>query len=165
MDKSSYGEHFQEHLIEQYKICVEMADRVSARRIQANSFYISLLSTLLALLSLIERQLIPGYQNLLLFLTSILGLTLCLTWFTNIESYRKLNSAKFFVINEIKKYLPFRCFTLEWKDLTGERTGEKEKRKKYKRLTIVEKYVPIIFSIPYFGLCLYSLLSLFGLIK
>jgi hypothetical protein len=160
---NSPEEHFQDHLMEQYKMCVEMADRVSARRIQLNSFYISLLSTLLALLSLlIERKLISGYQNYLLLLTSILGLTLCFTWFTNIESYRMLNSAKFCVINEIEKSLPFPCFTLEWKELTGDRT---EKRKKYKRLTVVEQYVPIIFSIPYFGLFLYSLVSLFGIIK
>ena len=37
-----YGDKFQDHLIEQYKLYVEMADRVSARRAQTNRFYISL---------------------------------------------------------------------------------------------------------------------------
>jgi hypothetical protein len=50
--QAAYGDKFQDHLMEQYKICVEMADRVSVRRNQANSFYISLLSALIALLSL-----------------------------------------------------------------------------------------------------------------
>lgn len=36
--RKSYGEKFHEHLLEQYKIYVEMMDRVSARRLQNNTF-------------------------------------------------------------------------------------------------------------------------------
>ncbi len=36
MEKERYGEHYQSHLLEQYKLYVEMADRISARRGQIN---------------------------------------------------------------------------------------------------------------------------------
>lgn len=39
------------YLLDQYKLCVEMADRVSSRRIQTNQFYLSLLSALLAIVA------------------------------------------------------------------------------------------------------------------
>jgi hypothetical protein len=45
-----YEEAFKQHLLEQYNLYVEMADRITTRRAQTNRFYISLLSGLLALL-------------------------------------------------------------------------------------------------------------------
>jgi hypothetical protein len=43
-------------LLEQYKLYVEMHDRISARRNQMNSFFISLLSGLLAFFSIVGNQ-------------------------------------------------------------------------------------------------------------
>jgi hypothetical protein len=37
------------HLLEQYKLYIEMADRISSRRQSANSFFLSLNTTLVAL--------------------------------------------------------------------------------------------------------------------
>lgn len=72
--QAGYGDKFQDHLIERYKICVEMADRISVRRTQANNFYISLLSSLIALFSLvIDKQLFSGSKTILLLSTSVLG--------------------------------------------------------------------------------------------
>ncbi len=42
-----------EIILEEYKLYVEMADRVSARRIETNKFYITLLTALLAILTLV----------------------------------------------------------------------------------------------------------------
>src|SRR5258707_15691750 len=85
-----------EMLLEQYKLYVEMTDRVSARRGDTNKFYISLLTALLALLSIVvEKQLLLTLQSMILLLVGILGLVLCSTWVINLRSYRKLNSGKF----------------------------------------------------------------------
>ncbi len=46
--KDHYGDNYQAHLLEQYKLYVDITDKISARRNQVNSFYISLLSGLLA---------------------------------------------------------------------------------------------------------------------
>jgi hypothetical protein len=154
--KKNYGENFQTHLLEQYKLYVEMMDRVSARRAQTNTFYISLLSGLLALLSLVvDKKLVLGDQAIVLLATAILGLALCYVWYANINSYKELNSLKFKVINEIEPYLPFPCYLREWEILK-----EGNKNQQYRRLTRVEKYVPFILAVPYLCLLVYSIYSL-----
>jgi hypothetical protein len=165
--RSKYGENFQAHLLDQYKMCVEMADRVSARRGQANTFYISLLSAILALLSLIiEKKLLSNSSTILLLFTSILGLCLCINWYINIQSYKQLNRLKFKVINEMEEYLPFPCYSREWEILKLSKESQEDGKKyQYIRLTAVEKFVPVIFSVPYFAMLLYALFVLADISK
>ena len=40
-DKDSYGESYQAHSLEIYKLYVQMADNISARRQSANSFFLT----------------------------------------------------------------------------------------------------------------------------
>ena len=68
-----------EALLEQYKLYVDMADRISSRRIEASKFYTSLLTGLLALISLIEGINLAGVQDILLTI-GILGVLLCFVW-------------------------------------------------------------------------------------
>ncbi len=158
INKNSYGENFHEHLLEQYKLYVEMMDKVTERRGQTNTFYISLLSGLLALLSLLvnkDNNLFSGDRNILLLILAILGIALCYVWHTNINSYKQLNSLKFKVINEIESHLPFPCYYREWEILS------EDKKNQYRRLNKVEKFVPLILSLPYFLLLIFSIYSLF----
>jgi len=154
MDKNKYGEKFNEHLLEQYKLYVEMADRISERRMQTNKFYISLLSGLLALLSILV-SVGKLNQTLIFVIISLLGIVLCILWHINIRSYRQLNSGKFKVIHEMEQFLPFPCYDREWEVL-----GEGKEKTKYLQLTRVEKYIPVILAIPYIFLFLYTLASL-----
>lgn len=157
--RESYGANFQEHLLEQYKMYVEMMDRVTERRGKTNVFYISLLSGILAFASLLaEKELLPGSKELLLLIIAIQGLLLCIVWMININSYKQLNRLKFKIIQEIEKSLPFPCYSREW--LVKEpKTGEYS-HKQYRRLTKVENYVPFILAIPYLGLIIYSIKNL-----
>lgn len=153
MKKEEYGEKFHEHLLEQYKLYVEMADRISNRRGQTNRFYISLLSGLLALLSIVVgRHIFSDFQTVVFIIVAILGLALCILWNINIRSHRQLNSGKFKVIHEMEQHLPFPCYDKEWEIL-----GEGKGGKKYLQLTRVEQYVPFILAIPYLLLLIYSL--------
>ena len=163
MKQEDYGENFYVHLLEQYKLWVEMADRISVRRGQANTFYISLLSAILTLLSLIiDKNIVVGSASVLLFFTSIAGLALCLTWYANIQSYKQINSLKFKVINEIEQYLPFACYSREWEILEEK---QKNGKKQYIRLTGIEKIVPLIFALLYGGLLVYTLLVFVGIFE
>lgn len=157
-NKNSYEGKFYEYLIEQYKLYVEMMDRVTERRGQTNTFYISLLSGLLALLSLLvnkDNNLFSGDRSILLLILAILGICLCYVWYTNINSYKQLNSLKFKVIYKMESHLPFPCYYREWEILS------EDKNNKYRRLNKVEKFVPLILAIPYFCLFIYSTYSLF----
>jgi len=154
VDKDKYGQKFNEHLLEQYKLYVEMADRISERRMQTNKFYISLLSGLLALLSILV-SVGKLNQTLIFVIVSLLGIALCILWHINIRSYRQLNSGKFKVIHEMEQFLPFPCYDREWEVL-----GEGKEKTKYLQLTRVEKYIPVILAIPYIFVFLYTLASL-----
>jgi len=156
MSKEDYGDEFQDHLLEQYKLYVEMADRISIRRAQANKFFISLLSGLLAVLSIATNKgILTEMHNALFLAVSLLGLILGTLWYVTINSYRQLNSAKFKLIHEMEQYLPFPCYKREWGILRKEGKG-----KKYLQITHVEKFIPFILALPYFLLFIYSLVIL-----
>ena len=156
--QAEYGDKFYEHLLEQYKLYVEMADRVSSRRAQTNRFYISLLSILLALLSIVAG--IGAFSrilNIILLAVAILGILLCVLWWINIRSYRQLNSAKFQIIHEMEQHLPIAAYDKEWELL-----GRGKESGKYLQLTRVEQWVPFVLTIPYLLLLIYSVI---GMIK
>src|SRR5205085_3228106 len=135
----------QDLLIEQYKLYVEMADRISARRSETNKFYISLLTALLAaLLLVVEKNIFTNFQGFVFAAVAILGIALCVVWVLNIRSYGQLNSGKFKVIHDMEKHLPYACFDREW-DFLGRGTDKKT----YFPLTLIERYVPYLVALPY----------------
>jgi hypothetical protein len=135
----TYGDKFQEHLLEQYKVYLEMADRVSSRRLQTNGFFITIFSGLLAVITFIfnkDTQLSATLQNVLLWGLSLLGIFLSILWRQAINSSKILNSGKFKVINAIENILPCPGYYQEWKIV---------KRKGYQRATVIENYLAWIF--------------------
>ncbi len=104
----------------QYKLYVEMADKISTRRNNSNIFFSSLLSGLLAVLSFVFREQsiidITSY-NIMLLLVGIMGFFLCISWFFNIRSYRQLNSIKYEIIIDMEEKLPFKCYKEEWEKI------------------------------------------------
>lgn len=149
-----YSGDFYGHLLEEYKLYVEMVDRVSSRRIQASQFYISLLSALFGVIAiLVEKKVLTISESPLLLVVSLLGILLCFIWHININSYKQLNSLKFQVIAEMEAYLPFPCYAREWQIL-------KKKNNQYQRLSKVEKYVPLTIAFLYLGLAFYAIFLL-----
>ncbi|NEQ34761.1 MAG: hypothetical protein F6K04_28055 [Leptolyngbya sp. SIO4C5] len=111
-------------LIEQYKIYIEMMDRVTSRRGQANAFYISVLSGILVILSFpVNENLLIESSNILFVCISLLGLALCLVWYVNLQSYKQLNRLKFQVIYELEQDLPFPMYQREWDILVNEKNS------------------------------------------
>ncbi|MBD2180885.1 RipA family octameric membrane protein [Aerosakkonema funiforme] len=150
-------------LLEQYKMYVEMMDRITERRGKMNTFYVSLLSILLALLSLLadtNKKLFSGTGETLLLVSSLLGLILCYVWYININSYKQLNKIKFKIIHEMEQYLPFACYKQEWQ-MPDAQKNDHLQNEQYRRLTKVEKYIPLIIAIPYFALLIYAIFSFF----
>lgn len=133
-----------------------MADRVSARRMLANGFFLTLNTTLASILGYMYDKLADDKRAVLIFM-SIVGIVLAATWFFNIRSYKRLNKAKYEVINEMEKDLPYQNFTDEWERLKGkpveETDGMRKRWLKYKDrytdLTNIEGTVPIVFALIY----------------
>ena len=158
MKPEEYGDDYRAHLLEQYKLYVEMADRVSQRRDQSNRFYVTIVSALAAIVVVIARFGIPvggasGALSDIGFLAiGLFGFALSGVWWLNIRSYRTLNSAKFEIINRVEKQLPFAGYSEEWEILRPPKG-----RKPYLQLTRVEQFVPIIFMGLFVLLIAYSL--------
>ena len=137
-DHLEYGENFFNHLLEQYKVYLEMADRISARRQTANSFFVTLNTAIIALVGYVNF----GDKDDLAFywLISIAGMILCFMWYRLIRSYKDLNSAKFKVVHEIETKLPIAPFDAEW-----EAVERGENPKLYLPFTHIEVFIPWVF--------------------
>ncbi len=131
-------------ILEQYKIYVEMADRISARRSLTNTFFLTLNTAIFAGIgvSLKDPPKIPSW--ILVF--PVLALVIqCVAWFFLVRSYRQLNAAKYTVIGVLEERLPASPYwNAEWKAL-----GEGKDKAKYWPLTHLEQWIPILFAATY----------------
>jgi hypothetical protein len=137
-----YGSNksYQDHLIAQYTLYVEMADRISSRRQTANSFFLSINTAIFAFVSYGQSENNSLRDAEMQFVVAIAGVILCFTWYRLVRSYRDLNTAKFKVIHEIERRLPLSPYDAEW-----EAVGGGDDSKLYLPFTHVEKFIPWIF--------------------
>ncbi|WP_084728718.1 RipA family octameric membrane protein [Streptacidiphilus neutrinimicus] len=100
-------------MVELYKLAVEMADRVSARRSVANAFFLSIQTAFLGAIgiTLASVRSEPGW---LAPVITLAGFAISAAWWLQLRSYRDLNAAKFQVINQVETQLPIRIFSDEW---------------------------------------------------
>jgi hypothetical protein len=131
-----------------YKLAVEMADRVSARRGLANTFFLTVNTAATGVLAVRSA----GWY------LAAAGIVLSIAWWVQLRSYRELNGAKFEVILEMEKRLPAHIYTDEWARLKASRaqpaTGQPANRmlawlRKYRELGQAERIVPWVFALIY----------------
>ena len=147
VNPETYGsiEKYLDHILEQYKIYVEMADRISSRRNLTNTFFLTLHSLIFAAIGFLCEKVSSISFNYLLIFSLVVVLILCYTWWRLVKSYRQLNTAKYLVIGEMEKKLPSSpLYLAEWKAL-----GEGKNRKLYVPLTHIENWIPIVFGLMY----------------
>lgn len=119
-------------LFEEYKLFVELMDRLAQRRDNMNKFYLTIISAIFAL-NVAETSMINDH-----ILPAILGLALSTVWFIHIRSFRLLNRSKFKVIHEMEQQLPYACFDKEWLFIQ-----DKEENGNYIFLSKIEQFVPV----------------------
>ena len=143
-----YGDRFQKHLLEQYKLFVGTSLDVTSKRLESNKFHLTLNSVVLGFTSYMTIL----NQHFVIVLFSAIGMLISFVWVKNILAYRELNRAKFEVIHKLEICLPARLFKYE----------EECYLDKYHGLTSLEKFYPIIFIILYSTLIIFSMLSALG---
>lgn len=135
---------FRNHVLEQYKLYVEMADKISLRRQQTNTFFISLNTLVLSIFGAICALNVFKLSKTWLILTGVLGILLATTWWLIILSYRQLNTGKFKIINEMEGLLPIKPYQIEWVELK-----EGKDIRVYFSISHVEQIVPILVAAVY----------------
>jgi hypothetical protein len=148
---SEYGPKFQDHLLEQYKLYVESAQRISERRLHSGNFFLAINSSLVAVFGIALSSFGKHRWNVAIPLT---GMLVSFVWLRVVKSYKDLNTAKFKVIHELESHLPVALFKYEWHVC-----GWGSDPKKYRPLTHSEQWVPVAFMVFYWVLALYALFA------
>jgi hypothetical protein len=84
-------------VMESYRLAVEMADRMSARRAVANAFFLTVNTTLVAVVGLRDST---STSTLLPVSVCVAGIVVAACWWLLLQNYRHLNEAKYTVINK-----------------------------------------------------------------
>jgi hypothetical protein len=152
-----YSEIEANMLIEQYKLYVDLADKVSERRNNANTFFLTIHTALLTVLTafiagIFEYNVSYGW----IIIPATVGLVFSLSWHRLIKSYKELNKGKFALIHQIETYLPANLFSAEW-DILKKGDGTV-----YTPFTQTESRIPWIFASFYIVLMFLATLRLLG---
>jgi hypothetical protein len=162
-------------VLELYKNAVEMADRVSSRRAGANTFFLTLNTTLAAVVGIVSSARmpsshgsVPSFDAFGLVLAAVAGIVLAIVWRALLAYYRRLNHAKFDVINKLEEQLPAQPYAEEWAILHPGEPSEPEpeleqrqvmerlrrwrRKSRHREATVIEQVVPLVFVVIYVAL-------------
>ena len=143
-DEKDFTE-YNRQLFEQYKIYVDLSDKISQRRVTVNSFFITANAALLTVASWFKDDF-----GKYMYLISVIGIVVSLFWYFSIRSYKQLNTGKFKVVHEIESRLPLNLFAYEWEVL-----GKGKLFNTYWPLSHIEQKIPIVFGVLYIALSLF----------
>ena len=153
--EQDYGNLYREHFLSIYVRYAETAEHISDRRQNANTFFLSINTALVAFLGYTGfglESLPPNPRYFWAVLAA--GLVLSLLWARLLKSYRDLNTGKFQILHEIEKALPIAPFRTEWEVL-----GSGGERTKYWPLSHLERFVPYLFVLMYVVLFILALVK------
>jgi hypothetical protein len=146
--KESYGDSYQAHLLEQYKLFVESAQRVTDRRITTGNYLLTVNSFLLTVFGVASSQHLGGFW---LAIVPVAGLLVSFTWYSLVVFYRDLGANKYRVIHQLESFLPVAPFRCEWRSTHHEKEG------RHTGVTHLERVIPLTFAAIYCALLGYSM--------
>ena len=137
--------------LELYKLAVEMADRVSARRASLFTFPFTVNTALFALL-------FSGEFSAPLWFVAVVGMLISVSWWAALKTYRELNVVKFQVIAEMEAKLEAQIYREEYKTMQASRPDRWRDRYIALNLRTVEQAVPIVMAMLYLAIIVRALL-------
>jgi len=155
ISKETYGDSFRTDLLEQYKLYVQSAENVSARRVASSNYLLTLNTALVALYGLQSASFGESYWTLLV---PVIGISVSLLWLLIIKSHADLNRVKFDVIHEFEQHLPAAMYKYEWQ-LAGGGQG-----KAYRAVTTTERWIPGLFAVLHAVLAIRIVLEVTGIL-
>ena len=153
--KETYGDSFSTDLLEQYKLYVQSAENVSARRVVSNRYLLTLNAALVALYGIQSAGFGQSFWTLLI---PVIGIPVSLLWYLIIKSHADLNRVKFGVIHEFEQHLPAAMYKYEWQ------LAEEGHGKVYRAVTTIERWIPILFAALHVVLAVMIILAIAGVV-
>ncbi|HNW71752.1 MAG TPA: hypothetical protein PKZ36_03010 [Candidatus Paceibacterota bacterium] len=141
--KENHADKYIDHYLEQYRIYIHVFNSTSQRRLKSNEFFLTINTAIIGILGYIESTNLID-KPVIYLLVPFVGIAICYSWYRIIYSYRIVKRAKYKVIHSIEKKLPLSLFETEW-EILGKGKGDN----KYKPLSEVEMYIPMIFIVLY----------------
>ena len=132
------------HLLDQYKIYLEMVDRLSARRVLVNNSFITLLGAGAIAYSAAPTH-FAKFATVFQFGVSLACVLIAVLWRETILYYRDLSKTKFKVVHEIEELLPAQPYRTEYLYFIKER--DKKRNALSRGLAQMESYLPVIAAI------------------
>lgn len=125
-------------ILELYAVYVQTITANEQRRLQLSAFYLTLVSTGLALLGILE-----GMDPVFIVFPVLM---ISIVWFSSIKYFRQLAKAKFMVINEMENNFFLKPFGMERDNYKGKKIFKSKLLKKY-GLTHLDMCIPLIIGI------------------
>ncbi|SEU06437.1 RipA family octameric membrane protein [Hymenobacter actinosclerus] len=170
----------EKYSFDELKLIYESTEKVVDRRLANNKQNYTICVAILVGIAIVWKWGSDNSDNffgaiLLVGIISVFAALFCFLWIDQIEDFKKLNEAKFFVINEMAKniYFPspsdnisvisYRPFEKEWIKLKGEDAIDFNKNVNAVVLksSRFEFYIPIVFRIMFITIATISFLSCF----
>ena len=120
-------------ILQQWQTCVSSAETVSQRRDVINGIFVTL--------SLAIMTATTAFMDWRAYPLLLVGVVISIAWLLYLSSLRKLNQAKYAIINNYESLLPVKPFSQEWEQLSSD--------PKYLKGTFIEKILPISFLVLY----------------
>jgi hypothetical protein len=136
-----------------FELYLATAEKVSDRRVQANSWMLSVNSAIVALYGYLQAdKLSVGASQKAIWLWAIpaAGALVSLAWLALLTSYRKLNRAKFAVLEQIEADLAFPMFARE---------REAYRRDRRRSLSTIESLIPVCFVLLYAAMLIAAIIA------
>lgn len=152
-----------QELLQQYIHYGEVAIETSNQRIQTNRTFGIILTTVLAGIVGFARGDVTLTVSLAVASASGIGLISCIYWHRSIQSYRRLNGARYKILNEIEEELPVKPYSDEWRYLERqnpdpEMIEPRESNEKHTTHTVVESRYVLLLGAGYAIVLLYGLI-------
>lgn len=158
-----FSEEDRDQLLQQYLHYADAALETSSQRIQTNRTFGLILTTILAGLFGLAQGKITLRVGMTIFLGAGIGLYSCYAWHQSVNSYRRLNGARYKILNKIEEELPAPLYRDEWRYLEKKQPDpemvEPRERdaEKHKSHTIVESRYIRALGVGYAAIGLYAI--------
>lgn len=148
---------------EQYKMMVSSTEKVTESRMKVNNLFFTITSSILSVGFVLGKTF--GFTiaaTIGMFVLTLLSFVVSFFWERLIDSYGKLNTGKFKVIDKIEKQLRTNMFEDEWKILTEEINYEPNTRTETKVIIYFRTFILIvgILELIYLGYLVYQLIPI-----